>query len=272
VPLSTQLSVLFGGAFNQIGWLIFTFGMIFFWPFAPNPADLLPRDWVAASAQIALDEETGASVNETSVWGYVYDYEAAGGHYSGRAFTTGRTFSKGQTVDIEYDRANPARSRLVGARSSHFPAWVGLVTLVFALPGFVMILHGLRAGARHLGLLENGHFTHGKLASKRGAAMTVNDQRVYELTFAFTTQDGRQGVVRDRTHDTRRLEDEALELVLYSPDDPSRAVLYDTIPNAPIPMRDGSLAPIPVSSAKVLIAPAIGIFIHGGILLYKLLG
>ncbi len=35
-------------------------------------------------------------------------------------------------------------------------------------------------------------------------------------------------------------------------------------------MQDGSLAPIPASSAKVLIAPALSILIHGGILLYKL--
>ena len=82
--------------------------------------------------------------------------------------------------------------------------------------------------------------------------------------------DGRQNFVEGKTHDTRRLEDEAYELILYSPDDPSDGLLYDTIPNAPIPMQDGSLAPIPASSAKVLIAPALSILIHGGILLYKL--
>jgi len=267
----TRLSILFGGALNQAGWIVFGFGMLFFWPFAPNFGDFVPRDWSEASALVAMAEETGASVNETSVWGYVYDYELAGVSYSGRAFTTGKSFSKGQTIDIEYDQANPARSRMVGARSSHFPAWVGLITGLFALPGIVMIPFGLRGGLRRISLLANGHFARGKLVKKTPTGVSINEQPVYEFTFEFTTMDGRQHLVEGKTHDTRRLEDEAYELILYSPDDPSDALLYDTIPNAPIPMQDGSLAPIPVSSAKVLIAPTLSILIHGGILLYKLM-
>ncbi len=272
VALLTRLSLLFGGVLNQAGWIIFTAGMIFFWPFAPNLGDLVPRDWTEASALIALAEETGASVNEKSVWGYVYDYELAGVSYSGRAFTTGKSFSTGQTVDIEYDQANPARSRMVGARSSHFSAWVGLITMLFALPGLIMIPFGLRGGLRRISLLANGHFARAKLVTKTPTTMKINDQTVYDFTFEFMTRDGRPGIIEGRTHETGRLEDEAHELILYPPDDPSRGVIYDTIPNAPIPMGDGSLAPIPPSSARVLIAPALGILIHGGILLYKVLG
>ena len=270
IALLTRLSILFGGTLNQAGWIIFGFGMIFFWPFAPNFGDFVPRDWTGASALIAMAEETGASVNETAVWGYVYDYELAGVRYSGRAFTTGKSFSTGQNVDIEYDQADPARSRMVGARSSHFSAWVGLITGLFALPGIVMIAFGLRGGLRRVSLLANGHFARGKLVKKTPTGISINDQPVYDFTFEFTTMDGRQNFVEGKTHDTRRLEDEAYELILYSPDDPSDGLLYDTIPNAPIPMQDGSLAPIPASSAKVLIAPALSILIHGGILLYKL--
>ncbi len=173
IALLTRLSILFGGTLNQAGWIIFGFGMIFFWPFAPNFGDFVPRDWTGASALIAMAEETGASVNETAVWGYVYDYELAGVRYSGRAFTTGKSFSTGQNVDIEYDQADPARSRMVGARSSHFSAWVGLITGLFALPGIVMIAFGLRGGLRRVSLLANGHFARGKLVKKTPTGISI---------------------------------------------------------------------------------------------------
>lgn len=266
----TRLTLLFGGVLNQAGWLIFGFGMIFVWPFAPSPSDFKVRDWGEGQARIALVEETNASVNERSVWGYVYDYEVAGVSYPGRAFTTGKSFDKGQTVAIEFDRANPAESRMTGARRSKFPPWVGLLTSIFALPGLVMIPFGVWGGLHRIALLRNGYFARGKLVNKRPTNVTVNNQTVYKFTFEFMTQEGRPGVVEGKTHHTERLEDETHELILYPRDDPNRGVLYDTISHAPIPMQDGSLAPIPASSAKLLIAPTLVILIHGGILLYKL--
>jgi hypothetical protein len=263
VPTSMAVLNVFNG-FAQIGWFVFGFGMIFFWAFAGN-ADFsvvtFRGDIATTSGKVTSVEETGASENESPVKAHHYQYSVAGQWLQGTSYTTGGGPSVGEEVVVEYASGNPLRSRIEGMRRAQFGPWA-IVVSIFPLIGLLILYFGGRGGFKRTALLRNGVFTTGKLAGKEPTNMTVNDRRVYELTFEFTTRDGRRCEATARSSDPSRLEDESEEPLLYDPDNPEKAYLLDEVSGRPEIDGVGELQGRPLAAALSLIIPAIVIGAH----------
>lgn len=263
VPLSlTAVNVL--GGFAQIGWFVFGFGMIFFWAFVGN-ADFsfltFRGAMERAAGKVTRVEATGASENDTQVMANHYEFSVAGRAFTGTSYTTGNGASEGEEVTVEYAPDNPERSRIAGMRTAQFGPFVLFVT-IFPAIGLLFLAFGVRGGLRRSRLLGTGYFTTGKLIDKEPTNMTVNKQRVYELTFEFTTRDGRRAEAKARTTDTSRLEDEHNEPLLYDANDPSQAYVLDELPARPEINGLGEFVGRPASAILVSILPAIVIGAH----------
>ncbi|HUP61999.1 MAG TPA: DUF3592 domain-containing protein [Thermoanaerobaculia bacterium] len=263
VPLSLAVVNLCNGA-AQIGWFVFGFGMIFAWAFIGN-ADFSAITFRGPHAEAAgrLTEvaETGASENETPVVAHHYEFSAGGQRFTGTSYSTGGGGVAGDRVAIEYNEDDPARSRIAGMRRARFGPLVSLVG-IFAFIGAVIVYFSTRSGVRRNHLLCNGALAMGTLVNKESTNMTVNDRRVYKLTFEFTARDGRRCQASTSTSVTARLEDDAQEALLYDPDQPDRAYLLDEAPGRPQFEMNGEMRGRPIAALASTIIPGIVIGVN----------
>jgi hypothetical protein len=100
--------------------------------------------------------------------------------------------------------------------------------------------------------------------------MTVNKRRVYELTFSFTSRDGRRCEAKTRTSITERLEDESQEPLLYDPHNPEIAYVLDEAPARPQFEMNGELQGRGLVALGWLVLPLLVVLGHGYVALLKL--
>lgn len=255
VPLSLRILTTLGVG-SQIGWAVLGFSSIFFWVFVGNAE--LPftfRGPIAmAAGKVTSVEQTGASENKTRVMANHYSFAVIGRRYEGVSYTTGRRVEPGDLVVVQYRTDDPAQSRIEGMRRKMFGPFV-LFVLIFPLIGLVIVVLAMRLGRKRARLLADGVLAEGKLVNRRATNTTVNKRRVYELTFTFMAYDGSQREVKSRTSMTERLEDEALEPLLYSPSDPKLAYMLDEVPSRPEVNEVGELKGRPLAALASLILP-----------------
>jgi hypothetical protein len=263
VPWLVRGQVLFGGVFNQIGWLFLGFSLIFVWVFAIGAfSEMFFMVIRAQTAPGAITDirSTNASENDTPIYAnhYIFRVEAEEKEYRGISYTTGNLFTVGQAVTVEYMGYNPNRSRIQGARSSQFGAWVACLIGIFPLVGLGFVFFGLKQGIKANRLLAHGQVAAGKLVAKERTNAKVNRKRVYKLTFEFTADDGQRYQTVAHSHRSEYLEDEATEQILYHPPNPRDAVLVDNLPGSP---RVDELGQIQIAASGwswlVLILPAL---------------
>lgn len=261
VPLSLRVLNFFNGA-AQLGWGIFGFGMIFFWIFGAQ-ADFsfatFHVDGQTRGRVIRVDD-TGASENKQPVRKHHYEYSVAGRTLTGTSYATGGGASEGEEVTVEYDEGTPERSRIAGMRRAMFGPGAAFV-VIFPLVGAVILYFATRSGVHRNHLLREGILTTGTYVSREPTNMTVNKQRVWEVTFEFTDRNGQRQEAKARSTDTSRLEDEAREPLLYDPNDPSKAYLLDEAPSRPR-LEHGELVGRPLPAMLALIVPGIVIGAH----------
>jgi hypothetical protein len=246
--------------------------MIFVWVFAGNGDFSFltfrgPHE--QASARVTRVDETGASENKSRVYANHYEFSVAGQPFAGTSYSTGNSATAGETVQVEYDASKPERSRIVGMRRAMFGPVVAFV-VIFPLIGFALVYFALVTGMNRNRLLRDGVFATGKLIGKRPTNVSVNKRTVYELTFAFTAQDGRECEAKAHSSITDKLEDEAQEPLLYDPRDPSRAFVLDEAPARPRFNETGELRGRAGAALALMILPLIVIIGHGLVLLSKL--
>lgn len=271
LPILSRLAILSSGFDAQFGWIFFGFGMIFFWIFFMNSEIIYLfayGDWDPTTGTVVKLDDTDAEVNNTDVYEYTYEYNVNGEVYTGTAYTTGRSFREGQNVSIEYNPDQPGESRMADSRSSLF-GWETIFVIIFPLVGLGFILHSFRQNMKSIDLLVNGRFARGKLINKEPTNVKINDRTVYKYTFSFEAHDGRTYEATGKTHIQSLLEDEETERLIYAPNDPSYATMYDTIPSAPKINPDGSFRPLRITSYLNLILPLVSIIIHGGFYLIR---
>jgi hypothetical protein len=274
------VAALFGGSVNQFGWLFFGFGMILAWMFVPG-VDF--TSWYRFRGDVATTQgtvtavrKTNMSENNVEVYEIRYSFGADDGRqYEGTSYTTGNRYGDGQTVDVEYRKDDPGVSRITGARRRPAPIWVSVV-LVFPLIGLGIIVAGLKKGIKANRLLGRGKLGLGTLKSKEPTNISIvvqdKEQPVYKLTFEFVADDGRTYEAVAKTHETRLLEDDAEEWLLYDPWDPNYAAMLDTLPGSPAIDEAGYLQPASyVRGLAVAILPAVTILGHGLYVYYRLL-
>ena len=271
VPLSLRVINLCNGI-TQIGWLVFGFGMIFFWVFAGN-ADFsfitfrgaLER----ASGRVVESKSTGASENDQSVQATHYEFSVAGQPYEGTSYSLGSGASQGEEVTVEYDPDDPSRSRIEGMRRNMFGAWAAIVS-IFPAIGLGLVVPFVISGIKRNRLLREGILTTGVLIHKTRTNITINNRPVWELTFEFTDRLGQRHEAKARSTDTSRLEDDSSEPLLYDPNDPSRAYVLDEAPARPQFGLNGEMLGRGGGALARLILPAIVIGANVMVLLTKL--
>ena len=274
VPWPVRTQVLFGGFFNQFGWLFFGFGMVFAWIFGLS-ADFSPAYFALSQSEttqgtISDIQSTGASENETPVYAnhFVFRVEREETEFFGVSYTTGQRYSIGQTVPVQYLADNPDVSRIEGARGGTFSAWILCLVGIFPIIGLIFIIAGMRRGVKGNRLLKNGKIGQGRLVDKSPTNTRINNRTVFKLTFEFEADDGMPYRAIAKSHLTDNLEDEPWEQLLYNPKNPGDAVLADNLPGAPDIDESGNIYTAnPARSLGVLILPAIALIIHGTIFL-----
>ncbi|HUX15456.1 MAG TPA: DUF3592 domain-containing protein [Phycisphaerae bacterium] len=276
VPMGVRLSALVGGAMTQFGWAFFGFGLIFFWVFFPA-AELVSLmefrgERETAPGTVVRCEETNCEENETRVYAVHYAFTASDGvERQGVSYATGTPVAAGETVTVEYPKGKPSASRIQGFRRSMFSVWASFLA-IFPLVGLVFIVVGLKRGIKANRLLAHGKLGHGTLKDKKPTSVTVNDQRVWKLVFEFRADDGRTYETTVKTHETRLLEDDAEERLLYDPWDPNYATMLDNLPGSPAIDEAGHLkSASPLRSLAVAILPTVTILGHGLYVYYRFL-
>ncbi len=268
IPWLVRCRVLFGGMFNQFAWFWLGFSMIFVAAFvggsAPKAVLFSFATLETAPGEVLRVESTNSSENDRTIYAirYLFRIDQREAEYYGVSYTTAyNSFAEGQAVEVEYDAANPASSRIRGTRLSTFGLGV-LFVLIFPIIGVVLLAGGVSLGIRGMRLLRMGYVAQGTLIGKEPTGTRINNQMVYKLTFDFADSNGMRYQTSAKTHVPYTLEDEVSERVLYDPRNPSYAVLFDNLPGRPeVDMLGRILPGSPLQSAMVLILPLLTLLI-----------
>jgi hypothetical protein len=270
VPTSIRRKLLFGGAINQMGWLFFGLGWIFFWFMALNSEIwsyvLFSGETGHTAGIVTAVQRTSSSENKRHIYALDYAYSVAGIEHRGTSYTVDPSHGVGAVVDVEYRESRPQLSRIRGMRRYRFSAWV-IVCTVFPLVGLGFVARGVWRGRRDIDVLVHGRAAMGVLVAKEPTGVEVNDQPMYALTFRFRSDDGveHRGVVT-ALH-TIPIEDEPEERLLYDPRHPERIVVMDNLPGAAGIDAQGRLTGGD-TGAHLLIAPALAAAIVLALLLF----
>lgn len=174
--------------------------------------------------------EADSMDDEFTVVGYAYAFESPIGPLQWVSYMDGGfIYKKNDKVTIEYHPDHPEINRIKGMTNT--PG--GNAYLAAALPfslAIIWFFYNVIQGFRQNHLLSQGILTYGQLTKKLKTRDEVDNKRVYDMYFSFRDQQGREHEIKSRTHLSRRLEDEAWELMIYLPKNPKRAVMVDLLP------------------------------------------
>ena len=195
--------ILFGEQTQQLGWVLFGWGLLFFWVFAGNAdwtSSFLFQGELKQAPGIVIDATfTGASVRSQitlthPVRAYRYSFAAPdGGHYDGISYSDeGKQLQKGDTVFIEFPKGNPKVSRIQGMRRAVFKVTPSIIiTIVLPIVGLSFLLPGLVKGIRTNCLLKHGELTVGGFKSTISMRTKILKREFYEILFNAYTKDGK---------------------------------------------------------------------------------
>lgn len=234
VLIPIRLYLLFGGVLAQLGWLFLGLGLLFFQFFA---GDILVDSYrfqgpmEITQGVITEVYETIAEENEVEIVAHEYRFVLQGKNYEGVSYVTGQYLPLQSSVPIRYKVDDPQVSRI---QRPHFRSHLfraGLVWFLAILPllGLTFICFTLPGKLKALRLLKWGEVTQGRLIAREATNMSVNEEPVYKLSFAYRAQ-GRHYECVTRTHLIETLQDERQELLFYLPQRPAQAVLKDALP------------------------------------------
>ncbi len=236
VPRNTAITIILGRTLTTAGWFTFAFLMAFAWGFGGH-AD---TNFLHFTGEIKLTtgviievDETNMEINEQSVWLYAYEYRDDDGYkYIREAFSTGASLQNNQNITVEYPIDAPQYGRIPGFRSAEFSSWL-LISYFLPLIGLAMVYFGIKRGLTDYKLLKIGKLAQAKLLQKKATNTSVNEQRVYELTFEFQAADNKKYNKIIKSHQTKHLEDDDFERIFYNPNNPTISSLVDDLPGTP---------------------------------------
>lgn len=251
VPPLLALGLVAGNIPATIGWLVFGFGMIFWWLFGMQSdvrslvefrGELLQTTGRVTQVIETTYSEGGSEDSPgTPIYRVVFEYESSSGQPRRDAcYAPGRQFNVGQDVAVEYLPAPKTAARIAGTRRAPF-GWGTLFVGLFPLLGLAFIAGSMIAGLRTLVVLRRGRLTRGRLVDKQPTSTTINDRRVFALTFEFEDERGNMQQARIKTHKIEQLEDEAEERLFYDPKHPAHARMVDLLPGNVRVTPDGEL-------------------------------
>jgi hypothetical protein len=257
--------MMLGGAESQAGWAFLGLGSFFFWLFVWH-ADLSGWRFQYAPVSRVRGEALGCGGTRFSEGGSRYRrgipilqtryrYRVQAEEFEGASYAAGRCVPSGE-VTVEYLTRSPQIARIAGMRRQPLSAWAIIVTL---FPGFglVWVVVGMVRGRNRVRLLRQGLPAAGKLIEQVTAQRRSVGYKVYRLTFEYTAHSGVTGRVTSRSYMAHQLEKAARELVLYDPEDLTKAMVLATAPGKVVIDERGE--PMAGGSAAFLILPALTI-------------
>ena len=260
VPLGVRLYAVFGGALGQVAWGVLLLISPIGWAFAGNADVWSPLAFrMVATSQaegvVTSVRETNSSEGGTRVSEVSYRFRASDGREgSGRSYVTRGAPRVGQRVIVESLVALPSISRIQGMRRGLFGPGA-IVVLLFIAPALGWVWFGMRSGLRLSRVLARGRLAAAALKSKVQTNV-VQRRAVMTLTFEFVASDGqRYEASETTTADTKALEDEPHELLLYLPSEPGSARLVDALPKAIQANEHGGLRLKSAAALAVLVLP-----------------
>jgi hypothetical protein len=232
VPLTVICSAMLGTT-GGFGALFMLFGLVFTIIFTGgyHPLDdvrlALFRETVSGTISRVVD--TNASENDVTVYEYVYSFTTRREEpMTGRSYSTGRQWTAGSTVTIEYVPDAPYISRIQGSRMSTFPPFI-LFVLIFPAVGGALFLSAAAGGLRQVWLLRNGLIADARITGTRSTNTTVNGVPILEYFYEITTREGITADGKAKSFPSDRLGDEEREPALYLESNPDRSTLVDAI-------------------------------------------
>ena len=174
---------------------------------------------------------TSVSVNRVRVMAYRFRYRVEGedGYRTGISYRTGYINTGKQKLTIEYLADKPEIARIEGMRTGIMSPLFLLILIPLVLVGLGCFITGWRRGRQVLAVLERGEFTRGRLLTELPTNTTINKRRVMACTFEYEVS-GSTYTVTAKTRIPELIKDEPEERIVYNPDNPSQAVLFDLLP------------------------------------------
>jgi hypothetical protein len=273
-PRSVAPSAIIGTTFGRgvlISWTIVCFCSLYFWGIGADSEFITRLEFRGPTATtygvVTETWQTSSRADKRRIWGAEYTYTAGGEARRGKSYGYAVPAVR-STVDVEYLRARPQISRIMGMRRRTHGAGAGFTLLL--LPAALVTALGLTVrGARRAGLLKHGQLGFAKLVEKKPTGATVNYQRVHVYVFELDLPEEVPAVYRQgwqsaarkhrftfKTHLGARLEDDPVEPVLYDPKRPGSGIPIDALPILITP--SGAIAGTG-SVALRLAAPAVAV-------------
>lgn len=263
IDFFTKLTVLFGGAVQQMGWFFFAIGSLFAWVFVGNSEAkfFLEKEthWLKAPGMVLSVDGANATENGEQIYRVMATFEVDGETFIAKGYSKGRNFPEGEKVVVAYEATDPGRAHISGLRCAKFDVWVAFV-LIFPLLGLCFVAFGIFKNLRSIRMLVHGTFTRGKLVSKEATGTAINNRRVFKYEFAFEVG-GREERAICQTHETEKVEDEEKEIILYDRFDPSIHVVYGAAP-MPFISENGRIESARTGRAVLLLMPAFALFFN----------
>lgn len=260
VPFLLGISILTGGAVQQIGWLFLCIGTVFSTVFL-GMADIDFNEFgsgtVIVEGKIKGVENTKARINNSYVRRYIYEFKDLNGMaHNGVSYTTSG-FSIGRAIKVEYDPQNPQWSRAEHMTRKEFGSSI-LFILIFPFVGFMLVAVPMFLARKKLRLLKTGILTTGEMCGKEPTNLRINNRTVYRYTFKFTDSRRKDYFHVEKTQYSENVEDDHRERLLYLPENPAVACLVDVIGVKFDLDERGELTEYSIAGAvKVLIIPVI---------------
>lgn len=278
---------LFGGI-AQLGWFALGFGLMFVWVFTLKMDFSQPVFWGGADilpGKILKSEGTKFSIDRSAVYGFTYTFKDSKGiPQKGISYSNWQRYKPGDTCIIEVARFNNSLTRIQGTGRTPVGLF-GLFPVLFLIIGLMMVLSRFRKGFRTIRLLSKGCFayasyTHTEKASdliktrarSSPKATEENGRIVYRVYHTFETIDGQKYEIYTDTSYPKDLHDQKQELLVYNPNNPSDAILLDSMISKIRPAENGQLVihgMKPLSALLFLIIPILTIAGHGWYIYHK---
>ncbi len=241
----TVIAAAIPGMIGSMGALFFLFGMLFVVIFSGDVRPLeelrLSSATTTATATVTDVRETNSTENDVSVYEYRFTFRTPNEtDVTGKSYSTGRIWSKGERVPVTYLPDKPGVAQLQDTRHTEFPWWTALLVGIFPFIGGVMLLLGALSGWRQIRLLALGRLAYARWINVTATSTTVNDQPVMKYAFEFQAEDGQMYQGHSKSLPKAQLGDEANEPVLYLPANPDRSMLLDAVPVRSSLSADGS--------------------------------
>lgn len=164
--------------------------------------------------------------------------DARGREYVNYGLKDSFTPGVGASYDVRYVSDEPEYSELItpGVESRYVSPATGLVGLgSLALATLVLLVAQLFRTRRDLALLRRGREATARLMQRRMVPWGQGEIPCLTFEYEIDTTTHRFEV---RTHDTRCLEDDPVEPIVYDPARPGHAVTLDNLPGSPVIVDD----------------------------------